>query len=115
MTPEEAIKKYGSSSEDLRCHGDKATHTNSELSRLNVPNVELIDYQTRLRAYKDCYDGLTSLNDPIAYSAGRTMEKLMAVERKRFHQVSKCLAEVFSRMDAAVSYTHLTLPTKRIV
>ena len=99
VNPEEAREKYASSEEDLRCRGDIADHTNSQLSLPNAQNTFLLDHQSRLRAYKECYDNLTSLRSPISYSLGKSVEQVMHIERKRLHQVSKCPAEVFARMD----------------
>ena len=99
MNPEEAREKYASSEEDLRCRGDRAPHTNSQLSLPNAQNTFLLDYQSRHRAYKECYDNLRSLHSPISQSLGDTVENVMRKERKRLHQVSKCPAEVFARMD----------------
>ena len=98
MTPDEAKVKYGSTEEDLRCRGDIAADTNSELSLHNTQHTALLDFKSKIRAYKECYDNLRSLRSPISHSLSDTVDRVMAIERKRLHQVSKCPADVFARM-----------------
>ena len=102
VNPEEAREKYKVSEEDLRCRGDIPSHTNSQLSLASPDNTELLDYQSRLRAYRECYANLTGLRNPISHSLGESVKKVIRDERKRLHSVQKCPAEVFIRMNEMV-------------
>ena len=100
--PEAAREDYKTSEEDLRCRGDKAHHTNSQL--WNAQTTFLLDHQTRMAAYKDCFDSLRGLRNPIAHSLGRSVEAVINTERKRLRGVSKCPADVFARMDEVLQH-----------
>ena len=99
VDPEEAREKYASSAKDIRCHGDTAPRTNCELALPNAQSTVLLDYRDRMRAYKECYDSLTSLRHPISHSLCMSVGNVMKVERKRLHSISQRRGEVFARMD----------------
>ena len=82
VNPEEAVQMYACSEEDFRCRGDKAHHTNSRLSLPGAQETGLVEYQTRMRAYKDCLENLKSLRTPISYSLAQTVERTLWHEKK---------------------------------
>ena len=100
VNPVEAQEAYAPREEDLRCRGDRAAHSNSELSLPNTDHTNMLEFRSKMRAYKDCYDSLRALQSPIAHSLSDTVDRVMHVERKRLRDQSKCPAEVFARMDA---------------
>ena len=99
MNLAEAKESLANTEEDLRCRGDKAADTNSDLSLHSTQHTALLDYKAKMDAYKECYHILRGLRSPIPQSLCNTVDRVMQVERKRLHQLDKCPAHVFARMD----------------
>ena len=92
VSPDEARETYAPKEGDLRCHGDIAADTKSRLSFHNTRSTSLLDFECKIRAYKDCYDSLRALQCPISHSLSETVERVRRMERKCLHQARKCPA-----------------------
>ena len=51
----------------------------------------------------------------FCYLASNTVTKLVKAEQRNVKLISTAIITIFYSASASVSYTHLTLPTKRIV
>ena len=99
VSPDEAKETYAPKEKDLRCRGDIAVDTNSALSLGNNQHTNLLDFTSKIKAYKDCFDNLRALQCSVAYSLSRTVDRVMSGEKKRLYQVSNSPAEVFAQME----------------
>ena len=87
MNPEQARETYAPKEEDFRCRGDFEA------------DPCLLDYRTRLRAYKECFDSLRAMPSSVSHSLSNTLDRAIKVEGKRLRQARNCQAQVFAKME----------------